>query len=180
MRWLPTLPPGVPPAAVPVGIAAMACTVALANYAVLRPINDWLTWGHFVFPLAFLITDLVNRLCGPEAARRVVVGGFAVAVVLSLAVATPRVALASGSAFLVGQLVDVAVFDRLRHTAWWRAPLASSIVASIVDTVIFYSLAFAATGGPWVQWGATDLAVKLAMILPLLAPFRILSERLRR
>ena len=180
MKWLPALPPGVPPGAVPAGIAAMAFTVALANYAVLQPINDWLTWGHFIFPLAFLITDLINRLCGPEAARRVVAGGFAIAVAISLAVATPRIALASGTAFLIGQLVDVAVFDRLRHASWWQAPAASSIAASIVDTAIFYSLAFAGSGDPWVQWGVTDLAVKLATILPLLGPFRLLSERLRR
>ena len=173
-------PPGVPKAAVPVGIFAMACTVALANYAVLRPINDWLTWGHFVFPLAFLITDLINRIFGAEAARRVVAGGFAVAVAISLVVATPRIALASGTAFLIGQLVDVAIFDRLRHAVWWRAPVASSVAASIVDTAIFYSLAFAGTGEPWVQWGVADLAVKLTMVLPLLGPFRVLSRLLRR
>ena len=180
MTLIPSLPPGVPRGAIPTGIAAMAIVVALANYAVLRPINEWLTWGHFVFPMAFLITDLMNRLFGPRAARWVVAGGFAVAVAISVAVATPRIALASGAAFLIGQLVDIAVFDRLRGGAWWRAPAASSVVASTVDTALFYSLAFAATGTPWIQWGVTDLAVKLAMILPLLAPFRMLSNRLRQ
>ncbi len=157
----------------------MAGIVALANFAVLHPINDWLTWGHFVFPFAFLVTDLVNRLFGPGAARRVVAGGFVIAVAVSFAVATPRIAIASGAAFLVGQLIDVWIFDRLRGSVWWRAPTVSSVAASVVDTSLFYSLAFAATGLPWPQWGITDLAVKLVMILPLLGPFRLLVRRLK-
>ena len=177
-RWLPALPAGVPAAAVPVGIAAMAVTVALANLAVLHPINDWLTWGHFVFPVAFLVTDLCNRLFGREAAERVVAGGFAVAVAASLLLAGPRIALASGTAFLVGQLVDIRIFDYLRRASWWQAPVVSSLVAGTVDTALFYSLAFAGSGAPWEQWAGTDLAVKMLMILPLLGPFRLLSRRL--
>ncbi len=161
------------------GILAMAAVVAAANYAVLHPINDWLTWGHFVFPLAFLVTDLINRLFGPVAARRVVWVSFVLAVAASAVIAGPRIALASGTAFLVGQLVDVEVFDRLRKGLWWRAPVLSSAVASTIDTALFYSLAFAGSGGSWVQWAATDLAVKLLMILPLLAPFVLLVRRFR-
>ncbi len=149
----------------------MAMIVATANYGVLRPINDWLTMGHFIFPFAFLFTDLMNRLMGSAAARRVVLGGFLVAVAVSWAVASPRVAVASGTAFLVGQWVDIWIFDRLRHERWWRAPAISSAVASVVDTVLFYSLAFAGTGGTWIQWGLADLGVKLLMIPPLLGMF---------
>lgn len=165
---------------------AMAMIVAGANYGVLRPINDWLTMGHFIFPFAFLLTDLFNRLLGTAAARRLVLGGFLIAVAVSWAVASPRVALASGTAFLIGQWVDIWIFDRLRYDRWWRAPAVSSAVASVVDTALFYSLAFAGTGGTWIQWGLTDLGVKLVMIPPLLGMFwfqaiflwRRLSKRL--
>lgn len=149
----------------------MALIVGLANVAVLRPVNDWLTLGHFVFPFAFLLTDIANRLLGTAVARRIVLGGFLIAVVASFVAASPRVAVASGTAFLVGQWIDIWVFDRLRRLAWWRAPLVSSIAASAVDTTLFYSLAFAGTGGTWMLWGLTDLGVKLLMIPPLLGMF---------
>jgi len=161
------------------GIFAMGAVVTAANIAVTKPLNDWVTWGHFVFPLAFLVTDIVNRLQGAAAARRVVLGGFLLAVAASLALAPTRIAIASGLAFLVGQLVDVAVFDRLRNMAWWRGPSVSSSIAAVVDTGIFYAVAFAGTGDPWLQWGAVDLGVKLVMILPLLAPFRLLTRHWR-
>lgn len=157
-----------------IGIVALAAVVAAANYAVLRPINDWLTWGHFVFPIAFLVTDSINRIFGPTVARRVVIGGFLAAVLCSYWVATPRIAVASGIAFLVGQLLDVAVFDRLRRTGWWQAPAISSATASVVDTALFYSLAFSGSSLPWAQWATTDLMVKLLMIVPLLGPFALL------
>jgi uncharacterized PurR-regulated membrane protein YhhQ (DUF165 family) len=150
----------------------MVVVVAGSNVAVQYPINDWLTWGAFTYPVAFLVTDLTNRRLGPERARAVAWVGFALAVVLSMVLATPRIALASGSAFLTAQLLDIAVFDRLRRLPWWQAPLISSAIASIWDTAVFFSLAFAATGLPWITWAIGDLGAKAAMALLLLLPFR--------
>ena len=129
-------------------VAAMAVVVVASNFLVQFPfghfgLQDLLTWGAFTYPLAFLVNDLTNRRYGPAAARKVVYAGFAIAVVLSVWLATPRIAIASGSAFLVAQLIDVFVFDRLRERAWWQAPLISSIIGSVIDTVLFFSLAFA-------------------------------------
>lgn len=166
------------PAGIIVGVAAMAAIVALSNYLVQFAINDWLTWAAFSYPVAFLVTDLTNRSMGPRAARLVICAGFALAVVLSLWLATPRIAIASGSAFLVAQLLDVAVFNRLRAGLWWRAPLVSSTVGSVVDTALFWSIAFAATGLPWVTWALGDFAVKMAMTAFLLLPFRLLMPLL--
>ncbi len=154
--------------------AAMAAVVVASNVLVQFPVNDWLTWGAFTYPVAFLVTDLTNRRLGPEAARRVAVAGFVAAVLLSIWLATPRIALASGTAFLTAQLLDVTLFDRLRRRPWWQAPLASSTLASTWDTAVFFSLAFAGTGLPWVTWAVGDLGVKLAMALALLIPFRAL------
>ena len=159
-------------------VAAMAGIVALSNYLVQFPINDWLTWGAFSYPVAFLVTDLTNRTLGPRAARRVIYAGFALAVVLSLWLADPRIAVASGSAFLVAQLLDVAVFNRLRAGLWWRAPLVSSVLGSAVDTALFWSIAFAGTGLPWQTWALGDFAVKLAMTALMLVPFRLLMPAL--
>lgn len=164
--------------------AAMIAVVAAANVLVQHPITafgvgDWLTWGAFTYPLSFLVTDLTNRRFGPEAARRVVYVGFALGVALSIALATPRIALASGAAFLAGQLLDVHVFDRLRRQAWWRAPLVSSFLASAVDTALFFSLAFAFTPVPWPTLALGDFGVKLAMALLLLAPFRAAMALIR-
>ena len=156
------------------GVIAMAVVVTLSNIAVQYPINDWLTWGALTYPVAFLVTDLTNRRLGAGAARNVVYVGFAVAVALSIWLATPRIALASGAAFLVAQLLDVSIFDRLRNAAWWRAPLISSTIASALDTALFFSLAFAATGLPWVTWAIGDFGVKIAVALVLLIPFRLL------
>lgn len=153
-------------------VAAMVVTVAASNYLVQIPINDWLTWGALTYPVSFLVTDLTTRLQGPARARAVVAVGFAIAVVLSMWLATPRIALASGAAFLVGQLLDIQVFQRLRRGSWWRAPLISSTTGSIVDTAIFFTLAFAGSGLPWLGWAAGDLGVKLALALVFLAPFR--------
>ena len=162
-----------------VGVAAMIAVVAASNVAVQYPINDWLTWGAFTYPVAFLVTDLTNRSLGPAVARRVVLVGFALGVVLSVHLAGWRIGLASGGAFLVAQLLDVQIFDRLRRGTWWRAPFVSSTLASALDTALFFALAFAGSGLPWVTWAIGDYGVKLAMALGLLIPFRALMPRLR-
>ena len=195
-------------------IAAMVAVVAASNFLVqypvaaqLGPINlaDFLTWGAFSYPVAFLVTDLSNRHFGPNGARLVVVWGFAVAVVLSVWLATPRIAIASGTAFLVAQFLDISIFDRLRRGKWWHAPLFSSLVSSALDTLIFFSLAFATpfalldTGfgradgslsfpapflalGPevelWVSLAAGDFLVKLLLAGLLLAPYGALRRLL--
>ena len=164
---------------VALGITGMAVVVTASNILVQYPINDWLTWGAFSYPFAFLVTDLTNRRLGPASARRVVWAGFAFAVVLSAWLATPRIAGASGTAFLVGQLADVWVFHRLRHLKWWQAPLVSSSLGSVLDTALFFSMAFAGTGLPWVTWGMGDLAVKAVFAAVLLIPFRLLLEVIR-
>ncbi|MGI9501102.1 MAG: queuosine precursor transporter [Geminicoccaceae bacterium] len=155
------------------GVAAMVLVVTVSNITVQYPINDWLTYGALTYPIAFLVTDLTNRGLGVQSARRVVYVGFAVAVGLSIWLATPRIALASGTAFLVAQLLDIAVFDRLRRASWWRAPLVSSTLASTLDTALFFSLAFVGTGLPWVTWAIGDYGVKIAVALVLLIPFRL-------
>lgn len=193
-------------------IAAMALVVAASNFLVQFPVQatiggvdlaDLLTWGAFTYPVAFLVTDLTNRRYGPQAARRVVLVGFAVAVVLSVWLATPRIAIASGSAFLVAQLLDVSIFDRLRRAAWWKAPLISSVIGSIVDTIIFFSLAFAPVFGVlgandafaiasapllglialeaprWLSWALGDLGVKLVVSMVMLAPYGALLALMR-
>jgi uncharacterized PurR-regulated membrane protein YhhQ (DUF165 family) len=161
---------------VAMGVAAMAVVVTASNILVQYPVNDWITWGAFTYPAAFLVTDLTNRALGAARARLVVYVGFALAVILSIVLADPRIALASGTAFLVAQLLDVTIFDRLRRAPWWQAPLASSVLGSLLDTALFFSLAFAGTGLPWVTWAVGDLAVKLAMALALLVPFRALMS----
>ena len=157
-----------------IATAAMCGLVAASNYLVQFAINDWLTWAAFTYPVTFLVTDLTNRAYGPAPARRVVYAGFALAVVLSVWLATPRIALASGAAFLVAQLIDVGVFHRLRGRVWWQAPIVSSAVASTVDTALFFSVAFAGTGVPWVTLALGDLAVKAAMAAAMLVPFGLL------
>ena len=182
-------------------VAAMAVVVAASNYLVQFPVEHFglgavLTWGAFTYPVAFLVTDLTNRRFGPGAARRVVFAGFALAVALSVWLASPRIAIASGSAFLLAQLVDVLVFDRLRHRAWWRPPLVSSLVGSVIDTAIFFSLAFAApfafldtafgladgslavpaelfgtTMPLWMSLALGDFTVKVLVGLAMLAPY---------
>ena len=155
------------------GVLAMVLVVTVSNVAVQFPINDWLTYGALTYPIAFLVTDLTNRGLGASAARRVVYVGFAAAVGLSIWLATPRIALASGAAFLMAQLLDIAVFSRLRRATWWRAPLISSTLASALDTVLFFTLAFAGTGLPWMTWAVGDYGVKIAVALALLIPFRL-------
>ena len=155
-----------------VPLLAMTVVVVLSNFLVQFPINDVLTWGAITYPFSFLITDLTTRLHGPERARRIVWLGFALAVLLSIWLATPRIALASGTAFLVGQLLDIQIFQKLRNGSWWRAPLVSSSLGSVVDTALFFTLAFAGTELPWVTLALGDLGVKLLLAVLALAPFR--------
>ena len=137
------------------GILAMAATVVASNILVQYLLGPWLTWGALTYPIAFLVTDLTNRLQGAAAARRVVLVGFAVGIACSLIgtqimgefgpLVTLRVALASGLAFLCAQMADIAVFDRLRAGSWWKAPLVSTLVGSSLDTALFFSIAFSAS-----------------------------------
>lgn len=160
-----------------VAIAAMVVIVAASNYLVQFPValtigsfnvGDFLTWGAFSYPFAFLATDLSNRTFGPAKTRVAVVVGFVVAVIVSIWLATPRIAIASGTAFLVAQLLDVSIFHRLRHGAWWHAPMFSSVVSSGLDTLIFFSLAMApAFAGLDLAFGMADGS--LAFPAPLLA-----------
>ena len=195
------------------GVLAMAAIVVASNILVQFLFGQWLTWGAFTYPLAFLVTDVMNRVYGPSAARRVVFAGFMTGVACSLIgtqiqgefgpLVTWRIALGSGIAFLTAQLVDVVIFDRLRQGRWWRAPLASTLVGSSLDTAIFFTIAFSAAltfvepgndvswanealpmlgAGPvaplWVSLAVADWGVKLALALIALIPFRLLVARL--
>lgn len=195
---------GVPQPPVPirdliVPVAAMTLVVAASNVLVQHPVEalglaDKLTWGAFAYPLAFLVTDLTNRRFGPPSARRVIYVGFAIAVALSIWLATPRIALASGAAFLIGQLLDVFVFTRLRRQSWWRAPLVASLAGSAIDTGLFFALAFAgdpAMSDPtpllglfgdrplWLNLAAFDFLVKALAAGALLAPYGALMRTIR-
>ena len=153
--------------------AAMVLIVVSSNVLVQYPLSDWLTWGAITYPFSFLVVDLANRYHGPRMARRIVYVGFVVALLLSAGLATPRIAIASGTAFLCAELLDVTVFNRLRRHAWWKPPLVSTLFASVVDTAIFFTLAFAGTDMPWVTLALGDLGVKLAIALFALVPFRV-------
>ncbi|MEP9376872.1 queuosine precursor transporter [Aquabacter sp. CN5-332] len=161
----------------------MCATVLAANILVQFPFEpfglaDYLTFGAFTYPFTFLVNDLTNRRLGPVRTRRVVYVGFALAVALSAAFATPRIALASGTAFLTAQLLDATVFNRLRRRAWWMPPLLSGFISSALDTVVFFSLAFAGTGLPWQSWALCDYAVKLLMIGIFLGPYKVIIARM--
>ena len=162
--------------------ALMGVLIGSANYLAQSPVGflglqDFLTYGALVYPFTFLVTDLVNRRFGAAVARRVVIGGFILGVVLSLWLATPRIALASGSAFLVAQLVDVFIFDRLRRGVWWRAPLISSLIGSAVDSFLFFGLAFAGTGANWVTLAVGDQLVKIVLVVVALPIYRAAVAR---
>ncbi|MCE3543453.1 VUT family protein, partial [Escherichia coli] len=138
-------------------VLAMCLVVAASNILVQYPfnhlgLNEILTYGAFTYPVAFLVNDLSNRRFGPQFARKVVYAGFVIAVILSVWLATPRIAIASGSAFLCAQLLDVTVFSKLRQLTWWKAPFASAVFGSLLDTLLFFSIAFAA------QFAWIDLA----------------------
>lgn len=160
-------------------ILAMMIVVVASNWLVQYPINTWLTWGAFAYPFAYLVTDLTNRAVGASQARRVAWCGFAVAVCISLGVAPWRIAVASGVAFIVSQLTDVSLFNRLRAQAWWKAPLIGSVIASIIDTLLFFSLAFAGTDLDWLPLAIGDLGVKWLMALALLAPYRAMLPHIQ-
>tara|TARA_Y100001970_G_C14189931_1_gene834742 strand:- start:767 stop:1351 length:585 start_codon:yes stop_codon:yes gene_type:complete len=167
----------------------MAIVVALSNYLVQFPVNyiglqDIFTYGAFSYPVSFLITDLTNRRYGKIVARKIVYVGFVLGVLLTLYFSTNfsnlisiRIAIGSGTAFLVAQLLDVHVFDRLREKVWFIAPLVSSLIGSCVDTFLFFSIAFYGTEVNWVTLSFGDLLVKIFVALVMLIPFRILLSR---
>jgi uncharacterized integral membrane protein (TIGR00697 family) len=191
----------------------MAAIVVASNILVQFLFGQWLTWGAFTYPFAFLVTDVMNRVYGAGPARKVVAAGFVVGVICSLIgtqimgefgpLVTLRIAIGSGLAFLTAQLLDVSIFSALRNGAWWRAPLASTLVGSSVDTFLFFSIAFSASltwiepandvswagevlpllgAGPmaplWVSLAVADWMVKLSLALLALVPFRIIVGRL--
>jgi uncharacterized PurR-regulated membrane protein YhhQ (DUF165 family) len=156
---------------------AMIVIVSSSNYMVQFPINNWLTWGALIYPISFFITELTNRFYGPQIARRVVYAGFTCAVALSIWLATPRIAFASGTAFLLSQLLDIAVFNRLRQSSWWLAPLVSSVYASALDTLLFWSLAFWGDQVPFLSLAVGDFLVKCVLDVVMLTPFRIVIRK---
>ena len=163
----------------------MAIVVAVSNYLVQFPINyfglkDLLTYGAFSYPIAFLITDLTNRKYGKNIAKKIVYLGFALGVFLTFYFSTNysdlisiRIALGSGTAFLVAQLIDVNIFDKLRKKIWFAAPLTSSLIGSFIDTFLFFSISFYGTGINWLTLSIGDLLVKILVALIMLIPFRI-------
>ena len=169
----------------------MGLVVLASNYLVQFPIKYYgldqlLTYGAFSYPIAFLITDLANRSYGKIAARKIVYFGFIIGICFTLFFSTNfndlisvRIAIGSGSAFLVAQLLDVQVFDKLRKKRWFIAPLTSSLIGSTVDTFLFFSISFYATGVPWVTLSLGDLAVKIFVALVMLIPFRLLLGTLK-
>ena len=194
------------------GILAMAAIVVASNILVQHTFGSYLTYGAFTYPLSFLVNDITNRLAGARAARRVVLAGFVAGLTCSFIgtqlhnefgpLVSLRVALGSGMAFLVGQLLDVTIFDRLRRAEWWRAPLISTLLGSTVDSVIFFTIAFAASltflepssdvswaavpgpllgNGPqvplWVSLAVADWCVKFGIALFGLLPFRLIVAR---
>lgn len=158
--------------------AAMIVIVALSNYLVQFPINEWLTWGAFSYPVSFLVTELTVRFHGKRMARRTAYAGFLVGVLLSLYLATPKIALASGTAFLVAQLLDIFLFSKLRQgeialgVVWWVAPAVSSVLASVCDSAIFWNLAFIGEGLPILTLATGDTLIKILVDLMMLTPFR--------
>lgn len=195
------------------GVIAMAAIVVASNILVQHLFGQWLTWGAFTYPFAFLVTDVMNRVYGVSAARKVVFAGFVVGVICSLVgtqimgefgpLVTWRIAIGSGIAFLTAQMLDVVIFDRLRRGAWWRAPLASTLVGSSLDTALFFTIAFSAQlmflepandiswanevlpilgVGPqaplWISLALADWMVKLSLALIALAPFRAIVTKL--
>ena len=169
----------------------MGAVVLSSNYLVQFPIKHYgleeiLTYGAFSYPIAFLITDLTNRSYGKEFAKKIVYIGFIVGISFTLIFSTNfadlislRIAIGSGTAFLVAQLLDVQIFDKLRKKQWFVAPLTSSIIGSTVDTFLFFSISFYATGVPWVTLSLGDLSVKILVALIMLIPFRLLLGTLK-
>ncbi|MBT5641349.1 MAG: queuosine precursor transporter [Rhodobiaceae bacterium] len=188
-------------------VLCMILVIVASNILVQYPfkplgLHDLLTWGAFTYPVAFFITDITNRRYGPQKARWIVFAGFIVAVFLSIWFATPRIAIASGTAFLTAQLIDVTIFSKLRNAKWWKAPLISSSIGSVIDTIIFFSIAFSASfvffGSNddfalsqisffgmdfiqvprWFSWAVGDLVVKFIVALALLFPFAMIRNKI--
>ncbi len=157
--------------------AGIVFVVILSNVAVQYPLNDWVTLGAFTYPLTFLIIDLTNFSYGPRRAYQLVFLGFFVGCALSAYLATPRIAVASATAFLMAQCIDVWVFHRLRRRRWWIPPLLSSSAGSTIDTIFFFSLAFYGTGLPWVTWAIGDLGAKAVTVSMSTIIFRQLRAR---
>jgi uncharacterized integral membrane protein (TIGR00697 family) len=169
----------------------MAGMVALSNFLVQFPFNFFgleniLTYGAFSYPITFLITDLSNRRFGKESARKVVYVGFIFGVLITLFFSTNfsdlisiRIAIGSGTAFLIAQLIDVQIFDKLRKKTWFVAPLTSSFIGSFIDTFIFFFIAFFNTDTPWFSLALGDLTVKILMALIMLIPFRLFLQKIR-
>ena len=169
----------------------MGLVIIVSNYLVQFPINHFslesiLTYGAFTYPITFLITDLANRSLGKIIARKVVFIGFVFGILLTLFVSTNfndlisiRIAIGSGSAFIVAQLIDVEIFQKLRNKIWFIAPITSSFFGSIIDTFIFFSISFFGTDVPWISLAIGDLTVKFTIALLLLFPYRILTLKLR-
>tara|TARA_A100001011_G_scaffold382122_1_gene451436 strand:- start:691 stop:1206 length:516 start_codon:yes stop_codon:yes gene_type:complete len=163
----------------------MGFVVLASNFLVQFPVKyygleDFLTYGAFSYPVAFLITDLANRSYGKFVARKIVYIGFAIGITFTLFFSTNfsdlisiRIAIGSGSAFIVAQLLDVKIFDQLRKKTWYVAPLTSSVIGSTVDTFLFFSISFYGTGIPWITLSLGDLAVKILVALVMLIPFRL-------
>ena len=170
---------------------SMGLIVLASNFLVQYPVKyyglqDILTYGAFSYPVAFLITDLANRSYGKTAAKKIVYIGFSIGVSFTLLFSTNfadlisiRIAIGSGTAFIVAQLLDVKIFDKLRNKRWFIAPLSSSVIGSTIDTFLFFSIAFYATGIPWISLSFGDLAVKLTVALLMLLPFRLLLGTLK-
>ena len=163
----------------------MGFVVLASNFLVQFPVKYYglenlLTYGAFSYPVAFLITDLANRSYGKFVARKIVYIGFAIGITFTLFFSTNfsdlisiRIAIGSGSAFIVAQLLDVKIFDQLRKKTWYVAPLTSSVIGSTVDTFLFFSISFYGTGIPWITLSLGDLAVKILVALVMLIPFRL-------
>ena len=169
----------------------MGAVVLASNYLVQFPIKYYgleeiLTYGAFSYPIAFLITDLANRSFGKIVARKIVYIGFAIGISFTLLFSTNftdlisiRIAIGSGTAFLVAQLLDVQIFDKLRKKEWFVAPLTSSLIGSTIDTFIFFSISFYGAGIPWITLSLGDLSVKIFVALMMLIPFRLLLKTLK-
>jgi queuosine precursor transporter len=155
----------------------MIAVVTAANFLVQYPINEWLTWGAFPYPVSFLITELTNRQHGSKVARQVVYSGFLAGMILSMWLSTPKIAFASGIAFLISQLLDIYVFNQLRrNVTWWVAPLFASIIASFIDSMLFWNLAFFGEKAPIFTWGVGDTLMKIFIDSAMLMPFRLMTR----
>ena len=169
----------------------MGFVVLASNFLVQFPVKYYglenlLTYGAFSYPVAFLITDLANRSYGKLVARKIVYIGFAIGIIFTLFFSTNfsdlisiRIAIGSGTAFIVAQLLDVKIFDQLRKKTWYVAPLTSSVIGSTVDTFLFFSISFYGTGIPWITLSLGDLAVKILVALVMLIPFRLVIGNLK-